>query len=212
MTHLWWYIKRFGSPLNFDNSPTDHNHIPIKRHGRRSSQHSDDDYRLGSCKRIQESTALHKGNCYLNRTANKGNDHTGYSMGTLDVVDDDLEDTLEEPTDDEVSKYPDCVIFYQPGLIYTHINQRTDTNYEKGGRMIIYPVRKGQLSVDDNVLHPSVIEYLQEQLHLRGKNIAVVHGESIKTGVNMRKKLYIEQKKISEKRGVGMTGVGSIGN
>ena len=71
-THLWECIMRFGSPMNFDNGPAEHNHKYLaKLHGRRSQEHGDDLYRKGTARRIAENASIAKALSHCNKQCEK---------------------------------------------------------------------------------------------------------------------------------------------
>ena len=143
MSHLWWYIKMFGSPQNFDNAPTEHNHKETKNHGRRSLHFDDETYRKGTANRVTEKAALLKANSSLlefhGEEVPQPEPHELCNMQIRSI---------------SLSRVPYCVVVYD-----------ADAAVEK---VLAFPVcrktSKVLLQPDEGVINPSVLEYLENSM------------------------------------------------
>jgi hypothetical protein len=118
-------------------------------------------------------TALHKGSCYMERNMDNNDiwsDTSEFNKGDHLSEEDGM--MIEDLTDDNLSKYPLCVVFFQKGEVYPN-NWRSNTNNsETAGRMVVFPIHKGSINIDQkesNVLHPSLLQFLEERMLLYNK-------------------------------------------
>ena len=169
MTHLWWFISQYGSPMNYDNGPTERHHKVIKIHGRRSSQHSDDEYRLGTGKRIQEKTALSKATAHMYA----GSDDFSEDGEESPIVNEDAADCFP-------SGRPLFVVFF-----YWDHNGETMTMPEQNRAVIFDVSRNWNPSYSNNhsgpdKIHPTVMQKLKETMFSRKEHCALVYQECYK--------------------------------